>query len=118
MKTALNLIKWILILLVVLALLAFALVNASTRVDVRFLPFSSGTTGGWSLGAIIAGVALLSFIAMFVAGLFDQVEDRLEKRALRKKVKILEKEVHSLRKAPIEETAREDKKLAEENGNA
>lgn len=114
MHNLLSTVKWLLIILVVLAWLALCLANLDVATPLRILPgyfeFQSAP-----MAVVLIFPLLFAFVTFVIVGFLDQVDHFLQARDLRKRIRDLEDEVSKLRNLPIREGLLSQRVLEEEN---
>jgi hypothetical protein len=114
MHNLLSTVKWLLIILVVVAWLALCLANLDVATPLRVFP------GYLEFQRVPMAVTLIfpllfAFVTFVIVGFLDQVDHFLQARELRKRIRDLEEEVSKLRNLPIREGLLSQRVLEEEN---
>lgn len=115
MHNLLSTVKWLLIILVVLAWLALCVVNTGTdvrpfRIIPNLLEFPS-----IPISILLIFPLVFAFVTFAIVGFLDQVDHFLMARELKKRIRDLEDEVSKLRNLPIREGLLSQRVLDEEN---
>lgn len=114
MHNLLSTLKWLMIILVILAWLALCLVNRELACPLVLVPgFVEFQHVPMSVTLIFPLV--VAFVTFFFVGVLDQVDAYLQNRELKKRIRDLEDEVTKLRNLPIREGLLSQRSLEEEN---
>ena len=105
METVLSALKWLLILILLVAWITVGFFNLGTRVDFVLLP-NFIEYPNLPLFSVLACVVFAAIGVFLLAGLLDQLSVRLANRALRKELEGLKKEIHGLRNLPFDDGRR------------
>ncbi len=114
MHNLLSTVKWLIIILVILAWLVLCLVNRGATSTFVLVPGHLE----WSqvpVAVMLIFPLVVAFVTFTVVGFLDQVDHFLHARELRKRIRDLEDEVNKLRNLPIREGLLSQKTLEEEN---
>jgi hypothetical protein len=114
MHNLLSTVKWLLIILVVLAWLTLCLANLDLASPMRIIP-GYLEFAHVPLAVILIFPLLFAFLTFVIVGFLDQVDHYLQARELRKRIRDLEDEVSKLRNLPIREGLLSQRVLEEEN---
>jgi hypothetical protein len=115
MHNLLSTVKWLLIILVILAWLALCLVNGGAEVrPFKVIPnvFEFETL---PVSILLIFPLAFAFVTFFIVGFLDQVDHFLQARELNKRIRDLEDEVSKLRNLPIREGLLSQRVIEEEN---
>ncbi len=114
MHNLLSTIKWLLIIAVILAWLALCLVNREFHSQFVLVPHLIEFQ--WvPLPVTLIFPLVVAFFTFFLVGLLDQVDQFLQQRELKKRIRDLEDEVNKLRNLPIREGLLSQRAVEEEN---
>jgi len=123
MHNILSTIKWLLIIAVILAWLALCLVNREVRsvfilvpnlIEWSYVP-GDVLRPGMPMPVTLIFPLLVAFLTFLIVGLLDQVDQFLQQRELKKRIRDLEDEVNKLRNLPIREGLLSQRAVEEEN---
>ncbi len=114
MHNLLSTVKWLLIILVVLAWLMLCLANIDLASPLKIFP-GYLEFAHVPLSVILIFPLLFAFLTFVIVGFLDQVDHYLQARELRKRIRDLEDEVSKLRNLPIREGLLSQRVLEEEN---
>jgi hypothetical protein len=114
MHNLLSTIKWILIIVVILAWLGLCLVNREVNSPFVLVP---GILEFQRVPMMVTLIfpLVVAFLTFFLVGFLDQVDHFLQARELKKRIRDLESEVNQLRNLPIREGLLSQRALEEEN---
>lgn len=107
MQSVIGVLKWTLVVLSLIFFLIVSIANSGTKVFFKLLP----NTLEWQdfpVSSLILLLVALSYILFFLIGLFDNFENFLEKRNLKKRIHELENELKELRNEPIRKGSETD----------
>ena len=114
MHNVLSTVKWILIILMILAWFILCVANLDIVSDFRLIPnvieFSH-----ISMAVILIFPLVVAFMTFFFVGFIDQLDHFLQARELKKRIRDLEFEVNQLRNLPIREGLLSQRAVEEEN---
>ncbi len=114
MHNLFSTVKWLLIILVIAAWMVLCLVNLHITSSFILLPgyveFQSVP-----ISVILIFPLVLAFVIFWIVGMLDQVDNYLQAREYRKRIRELEQEVDQLRNLPIREGVITQKAVDEEN---
>ena len=113
MHNILSTVKWILIILVILAWLILCVANREIAAKLVVVPGAEPVT--LSLPVILIFPLVVAFVTFWVVGFLDQVDHFLQARELKKRIRDLESEVNQLRNLPIREGLLSQRTVEEEN---
>jgi len=113
MHNVLSTVKWILIILMILAWLVLCVANRELASDFVLIPGGPPLT--MPMSVILIFPFVVSFLGFWIVGFLDQVDHFLQARELKKRIRDLESEVNQLRNLPIREGLLSQRAVEEEN---
>jgi hypothetical protein len=123
MHNLLSTVKWLLIIVVILGWLALCLVNREIHSSFVLIPnliawsYVPGDPmrPGMPMSVTLIFPLLVAFVTFMVVGFLDQVDQFMQNRELKKRIRDLEDEVNKLRNLPIREGLLSQRTIEEEN---
>jgi predicted membrane protein len=114
MHNLLSTVKWLLIIVVILVWLALCLVNREVASPLVIFP-NILEFQRVPMSVTLIFPLLVAFVTFMVVGFLDQVDQFMQNRELKKRIRDLEDEVNKLRNLPIREGLLSQRTIEEEN---
>jgi uncharacterized protein involved in cysteine biosynthesis len=113
MQNVLGILKWTLVVVSLLFWLLVSLANQGVKIYFKLVPHSFEWQS-FPLSSLILFIVTFAYIVFFLISIFDNLENVMEKRDLKKKISDLEYELKELRNEPIRKGTETDNIIKEE----